>query len=184
MVACLLVRLGVPSYQVAASADPSLDPIRVEGLVVQNLWVHQEVQREDQIRLLVDQILQVAHVVVQILLEVRNLPLAAQIPPLGDRSLPLVVPNLHVLQDLLVVHCPPLLLLGVPIHLHRLGNWEAFVVAPLLLLEERHPLLGVADYPPPLVERHHHTLTCWQGRCQECDPCRIAAWSLVVVWQW
>ena len=159
-----LVHLGVPSYQGAALVDPNLDPSRAEGLVDQNLWVRQEVQsREVQIHPLGDQILQVVHVVVQILLEVRNLPWVAQIHPLVDQSLPLVVPSLHVLQDLLVVHCPPLLLLGVPIHLHRLGNWEAFVVAPLLLLEERHPLLGVADYPPPLVERHHHTLTCWQG---------------------
>ena len=68
---------GVPSYQVAASVDPSLDPSRVEGLVAQNLWVHQEAQRVVQIHLLGDQILQVVHVVVQILLVVRSLPLVA-----------------------------------------------------------------------------------------------------------
>jgi len=118
-----LVRLGVPSYPVAASVDPSLDPSQAEGLVDQNLLVHQEVQSQEvRIHPLVDQILQVVHVVVQILLEVRNLPWVAQIHPLVDQSLPLVVPSLRVLQDLLVAHCLPLLLLGVPIHLHQLEN--------------------------------------------------------------
>jgi len=69
-----LVHQGVPSYQVVASVDPSLDPNRAEGLVAQNLWVHQEVQKGVQIHLLVDQTLQVVRVVVQILLVVQNLP--------------------------------------------------------------------------------------------------------------
>jgi len=69
-----LARQGVPSYQVAASVDPSLDPSRAEGLVAQNLWVHPEVQKGVQIHLLVDQTLQVVRVVVQILLVVQNLP--------------------------------------------------------------------------------------------------------------
>ena len=69
-----LVHQGVPSYQVVASVAPSLDPSRAEGLVAQNLWVHQEVQKGVQIHLLVDQTLQVVRVVVQILLVVQNLP--------------------------------------------------------------------------------------------------------------